>query len=63
LVRLANIDYIHERIEDIKIRFFSLSHPEVSLENETQNFKNASEILHESAKVNLLKTNNSYHRL
>ncbi|CDW85886.1 UNKNOWN [Stylonychia lemnae] len=51
LVRLANIDYIHERIEDLRVRFFSLSHPEVSLETETQNFKNAVEILHESAKV------------
>eukprot|EP00347_Sterkiella_histriomuscorum_P023264 403335317 len=50
LTRLANVDYIYERLEDMKIRFFSLTHPKVDEQYENTLFKSAEEMLFDTAR-------------
>lgn len=51
LTRLQNIDFIHEQLTHMKIRFFSLTHPQNDNIDQSLLFKAAYEVLDETAQV------------
>ena len=51
LTRLANIEFIYEQLNHLKIRFFSLSHPQI--EDTEFGFKTAHDLIHDTSNVRL----------